>query len=407
MDRKAARLRGFTLVELLIVVGIIAILVGLLLPAMFGVRTQAQRVETENLMREVRTALESFQASQQRAPGYFSMVEMSGPENSGSGGEGFTEMENILLDLAGGVIPDAEYDADPSSFQMDPTNAYVDVGPLQNMDSKVHVDLNRVGSDDPNVNPAGAYLTLPLNQMFPVQGQRQADINNKLWTTAPSGLDITHKGMADVVDPFGQPIMAWRLDPSSPMRPTSNALSASPGSTNYLDYWASYDQTSKTGRPGFYWSTNSGYLAAGEGGIGLGNGPLGPIDQSAQSMIGFQTMNALGNQEEVTQQHLAGLLGSPAFPLERGTVSDPWRPAKPRGSIVLQSAGPNQVYLENPVSGDGKSIQSVRDSTTQLDLARTLVYAPTDGDPISYTGSSGSVGRSINEFDDIITATGN
>jgi prepilin-type N-terminal cleavage/methylation domain-containing protein len=399
MKMKQSQACGFTLVEILIVIGIISILIGLLLPAMAGVRRKAQVTQTQTRLRDVANAITNFQQQEGRLPGYFSTAEMSGVDNSGTSGEGFTEMENILLDLAGGLIPPVEYNANPAKFQMQSNNSYVDVGPVADPNQRVHVDLNRIGSEESN-----AYLSLPFTEMMPVQGQFMPNRSLYAWTAGPTELNLEFKGMVDVLDSWGQPIMAWRQDPAAAMRPTTVALEAAPGSTEYLDYWASYDFNTKTARPGFFWTTNAGYLAAGEGGIGLGSNE---IDQSAKSMIGFATINALGNPESVVQQHLAALLGSPALPLERLKDTDPWRPAQPLGSIVLHSAGPNQVFVENSISRDYSKIQSVRSGTFTPDLGSTVVYAPQGRDPIGYTGGTTSQAKSVGDLDDIIRGSGN
>jgi prepilin-type N-terminal cleavage/methylation domain-containing protein len=65
---RRARPRGFTLVELMVVIGIIGILVGLLFPVLAGARRRAIDRKAHNTMRSIVQALEAYKQDFRRLP---------------------------------------------------------------------------------------------------------------------------------------------------------------------------------------------------------------------------------------------------------------------------------------------------------------------------------------------------
>jgi len=368
-DQHAPAARAFTLVEILVVIAIIAILVGFLLPALSSARDAARRATTTSLATSVSRAAEQFRADNGRAPGYFPETDMGAAPNRDAG---FTQMENLLLDLAGGVNLDA------ALADVDPDNNLVEAGPYPSGDSRnVAVDTLAVGGE------AGpGYLSLDADALRPVAGQAYADDRGELYNRS----EIL-KGMPDIIDPWGMPLVAWRRDPGAAITPDPAA--------GVLDYFAADEFTPGGDRSGFYWNSNAGVLDAGNpaasGAAANGLGELG-IRVHQFSLIGGAIRDA---DPGLLQNTMAALLGSPAYPVERQNNSEVWRPAEPRGDIVIMSAGPDGQYLTPDIVLDtGSAVPALGE-----DADKYISYAP-KGEGVGSAGASSQ----IIDYDDIIVA---
>ncbi len=183
------RRRGFSLTELMVVIGIIAVLAGILLVAMRGVRVRAKYTQTESTMQSFAAACDSFQMEHGRYPGVVPesvFVFGTVPPISGT--------ENALLDLMGGVIrgDDPRWD-DP---QFDTWEEIVVNGAT--LLGQIKVNRQLIG-EGPVINgqPYAPYFT-PGNNELVVARYKDPD------------KDPDVERLPDLVDAWGQPIIYVR-----------------------------------------------------------------------------------------------------------------------------------------------------------------------------------------------------
>jgi prepilin-type N-terminal cleavage/methylation domain-containing protein/prepilin-type processing-associated H-X9-DG protein len=94
---KPSVIKGFTLVELLVVLTIIGLLIALLLPAVQSAREAARRAQCLNNLRQIGLAMHNYQGSfNVLPPGYFSQFDVKSGEEWGNGWAWGSQILNSL-----------------------------------------------------------------------------------------------------------------------------------------------------------------------------------------------------------------------------------------------------------------------------------------------------------------------
>lgn len=318
--------RGFTLVELLVVIAIIAVLMALLLPALTGARRAGRRSATQSMMNAFTNAVSSFSNDNgSRMPGYFSQAQLGANANIGAG---MSAMENVMLELGGtdAVLGSfRDYGGEVNRDTNDINGGIISIAPFDNGDDNaVVVNTTLLGSGGAYFAPDAKYL-----KVMDVDERKQD-------TVKENGQHL----MPDVVDAFGNPLLAWVKDDTARGSIDPN------GDPDPFEQFVNLT-SDDDGPAWFYLASNNCFYsqdAESVGESGINQGALSALSEARSTGAGAVTPEDRINT-------LAAYLASPSYHLlaDDATLDDTdidqIYPARPRGNLIVQSAGADGTYL--------------------------------------------------------------
>jgi prepilin-type N-terminal cleavage/methylation domain-containing protein len=369
-QRRSADRPGFSLVELLTVIAIIALLIAILLPALGAVRTSGWQASTQSLLVNLNAAAASFELDNRRQPGYFSAAEVGSTTNFNNGaGPGLTALENAMLDLSGAGAISVDRPAD--------TNGWLEVNPTADTDRAIWVKTDLIGADENSYFvPSDASLVYMSTTQQPGSITQQATPN---------------PGMPDLVDAFGQPILAWIENPSGPRNISE---------THQFAALNAEDVNSR-----FYWAANGSMLSSSSLGERGKNMTTSPVAGSIGSLIG---RGAYSIGEDAVEGVMAALLGHPGYPdealLSTGDY-DAIFPTRPRGSFIAHSAGKDGVYLGAADNKAGRILGADMLGGANFDITYGVnFFSDTGGTRRTGDNNQPETADFLDAFDDLVVA---
>ncbi|USO00059.1 MAG: hypothetical protein H6810_05195 [Phycisphaeraceae bacterium] len=375
--------RAFSIIELLTVIGIIALLIAILVPTLAGVRTAGRKAATQSLLTELVSAASKFELDNRRKPGYFAMSELGSETNFANGsGPGLTYMENALLELSGAGAVRTEGPSDnPDLWNGGNASDWVVVNPTGDPSRDIWVKADLIGSDEGNyfLPDAGSLVHM------------RADIEQQLGTITsnqPNNASLPD-GLPDLVDSFETPVLAWIEDPSVPDTITDDHDFASPSSDVH---------TSK-----FYWTANGSMLSShslGEHGLSMELQPA-----NGGSLIGVAAYD-LG--EHPIEGVMAAMLGHPGYPDEatlHGGGYDDVFPKRARGGFIAHSAGADAMYLAADDKRAGRVLSSGMVGPGSMDVRYGIdFFAGPGGDRRKGENGQPVTADFLDGFDDLVVS---
>ena len=300
--------RGFTLIEILVVVGIIALLVGILLPALGKVQERARMTQTMGLMQEFAKACDAFQQEFGRYPGLVpEEILANDPQISGT--------ENAMLELMGGGV--RKNDVDTTTYgNFTPASGWEELTfkPTGQQDFFVKINVGKIG-DGPFINGKQypPFFAPKANDLRPTAGQ-------KIGKSRTAELATSTTRIPDLMDSWGNPIIFLRA-----------ARNVGPLAGTNLDR----AQFIVLDDGGTKYGTMDPYL----GSDSLGDSSLPQTKAGAQGSS-IYTLFEDGSDATQKKKLFAQFLRHPGF-------GDPDKPLSgtPRGKYLLISAGKDGIYF--------------------------------------------------------------
>jgi len=333
--RVLCRRQGFSLVEMLLVIAVIALLIAMLLPALAGARDSAMKVQTQSMMADLTNAAQRFgNDNAGRNPGYFSESDMGHSENLAIG---MSAMENAMIDLGGTAVVLGEENDPVAAGLINIDRRVISIGPRSDGSaaSRVVVNVNAIGAE-------GAYF-VPDQSFWKAQVHDGSNGAGQAGNAAGTGQAL----MPDLVDAWGNPVLVWAQDPTA----RGSIVPSSDADEVYAQF--ARVRSDGPGAPGgfagpawFYLNSNAAFLEArsyGDSGIDMRADPR----TGRASVLG----SGVGNNRE-RMRTLAAVLASPSsFQLDPTVtgldeaIFTQVYPSAPRGRFIVHSAGSDGVIM--------------------------------------------------------------